>query len=93
MNTDRVSTDTTELRPGCEQIITLGGGVEKPCGRPCEYVYSKKLRDAGAQPRTHKFCSAHRYRRRRFGEKGEFTMSPVVRRIPIVKKTEKEMHA
>lgn len=62
----------------CEQLVVLSDGATIPCGRACEYIFSKKLRSVGASVRTYKFCGVHRRLRRIHGADSQEAMRPAI---------------
>ena len=64
---------------GCAQQID-GLGMFNLCGRPCEYTYSKRLRDLGLPASRKKFCSGHLRLRHLYGKDSPDTMRPITER-------------
>lgn len=67
----------TDSPKTCVQVVLLDDGTNELCGRPCEFQFSKKLRDMGAPQRTYKYCAAHRSLRRAHGKNSEKAMKLV----------------
>jgi hypothetical protein len=57
-------------------VVIVVDGEERSCDRPKEYVFSEKLRAAGASLRTYDMCCSHRRLKRIHGRD-----SPEMRRM------------